>query len=83
MESELTSALIGCGYLDRTTWTGQRPRYYLEVKTTTGDCDTRFYASKAQYKRVSTLLPYWSSFALFVFIQRTRSDTDTDGKDNP
>lgn len=26
--------------------------YFLEVKTTTGDCKTRFYMSSGQYKRV-------------------------------
>ena len=27
-------------------------KYYLEVKTTTGDCSNRFFLSKAQYLRV-------------------------------
>jgi hypothetical protein len=27
--------------------------YYLEVKSTTGSCGTRFYMSNGQYKRVS------------------------------
>jgi hypothetical protein len=27
-------------------------KYYLEVKTTTGECDSRFFMSGAQYKRV-------------------------------
>ena len=27
-------------------------KYYLEVKTTTGDCSNRFFVSKAQYNRV-------------------------------
>ena len=52
-DSRMTSVLIARGYLDLDTWAGQCPKYYLEVKTTTGDYDARFYASKAQYKRVS------------------------------
>ena len=31
----------------------ERIKYYLEVKTTTLDCSTKFYLSKAQYNRVS------------------------------
>lgn len=30
--------------------------YYLEVKTTTGQCGTRFYMSSGQYKRVRVSL---------------------------
>ncbi|USP74759.1 hypothetical protein yc1106_02033 [Curvularia clavata] len=29
--------------------------YFLEVKTTTGDCRTRFYMSSGQYKRMETM----------------------------
>jgi hypothetical protein len=32
---------------------GARIKYYLEVKTTTGECETRFFMSKAQVRRVS------------------------------
>lgn len=53
IDSRITSALIKRGYPDLNTWTGQCPKYYLEVKTTTGAYDAKFYASKAQYKRVS------------------------------
>lgn len=34
-------------------YAGRRPRYYFEVKTTTLECETRFFMSKAQVKRVS------------------------------
>lgn len=32
---------------------GQRPRYYIEVKTTPGSCDTPFFMSHTQYEKVS------------------------------
>lgn len=54
--SSLTGRLIAHGYLDW-HWAGKNPTYYLEVKTTTGSCDTRFFMSKAQVKRVS-LCPF-------------------------
>lgn len=36
-------------------------KYYIEVKTTTRDCDTVFHMSKGQHTRVSTI------FSLFPF----------------
>ena len=36
---------------------GARIKYYLEVKTTTGECETRFFMSKAQVRRVSSARP--------------------------
>ncbi|KAH7131532.1 hypothetical protein B0J13DRAFT_529518 [Dactylonectria estremocensis] len=45
-----TDTLIGCGYLDHDQWHGARPKYYIEVKTTTGPCDTPFYMSGNQYQ---------------------------------
>ena len=50
-----TDMLIGCGYLDHDDWYGARPKYYIEVKTTTGPCGTPFYMSGKQYRLVSTL----------------------------
>lgn len=47
--------LIGCGYLDHDDWHGARPKYYIEVKTTTRPRDTPFYMSGKQYRLVSTL----------------------------
>ncbi|KAM0302573.1 hypothetical protein ACHAPM_004575 [Fusarium culmorum] len=49
-EGHLTNTLIGCGYLDHDEWYGERPKYYIEVKTTTGPCSTAFYMSGKQYK---------------------------------
>jgi hypothetical protein len=52
-DSTLTNLLIDNGYLASDTWAGARLQYYIEVKTTTGACDTPFYMSKRQYKMVS------------------------------
>ncbi|CAF3608899.1 unnamed protein product [Fusarium graminearum] len=49
-EGHLTNTLIGCGYLDHDEWHGERPKYYIEVKTTTGPYSTAFYMSGKQYK---------------------------------
>ncbi|OQV07282.1 hypothetical protein CLAIMM_11737 [Cladophialophora immunda] len=49
-DSTLTNLLIDKGYLASDTWAGARLQYYIEVKTTTGACETPFYMSKRQYK---------------------------------
>ncbi|RWA07221.1 hypothetical protein EKO27_g7884 [Xylaria grammica] len=51
-EGLLTSLLVDKGYLPRDVWEGKRPYYFIEVKTTTLDCDAPFYMSKAQYQRM-------------------------------
>jgi hypothetical protein len=53
VQSKLTTELIEKGYLARNVWEGKQPKYLIEVKTTTGSCETPFYISKAQYQRVS------------------------------
>jgi hypothetical protein len=50
-EGELTKLLVENGYLDDIC-SGATPKYYLEVKTTTKECGTRFFVSKSQYQRV-------------------------------
>jgi hypothetical protein len=52
-EGNFTRLLIGNGYLPSATWQQARPKYYLEVKTTTKECNTRFFVSGSQYQRVS------------------------------
>ncbi|KAI1421444.1 hypothetical protein F5Y12DRAFT_767727 [Xylaria sp. FL1777] len=52
VQSKLTTELIEKGYLARNTWEGRHPKYFIEVKTTTGASETPFYISKAQYKRI-------------------------------
>lgn len=54
-EGELTAMLVDRGHLDSNGWRNSRPKYYIEVKTTTGPCRTPFYMSKYQYQRVSRL----------------------------
>ncbi|KAJ3546237.1 hypothetical protein NM208_g2100 [Fusarium decemcellulare] len=44
-----TNTLIKCGCLGY-EWYGARPKYYIEVKTTTGPCGTPFYMSGNQYQ---------------------------------
>jgi hypothetical protein len=51
-DSILTSLLIETGYLDEEVWTGAEPRYFIEVKTTTGECGDRFFMSNNQYRMV-------------------------------
>ncbi|KAI1859883.1 uncharacterized protein JN550_011802 [Neoarthrinium moseri] len=67
----LTSTLIDHGYLDEDRWAERRPEYLIEVKTTTGPCETPFFMSKGQYKRMrekSTLtLPEASADIYVVF----------------
>lgn len=53
MEGDLTALLVGNGYLDSSGWRNARPKYYIEVKTTTGPLATPFFMSKYQYMRVS------------------------------
>ncbi|GFF57726.1 hypothetical protein IFM61392_07789 [Aspergillus lentulus] len=55
-EGILTALLIDKGYLDA-TWTGARPYYSLEIKTTTSSWDTPFYMSRYQYERMQTMRP--------------------------
>ncbi|OGM49543.1 hypothetical protein ABOM_001651 [Aspergillus bombycis] len=53
-EGILTSFLIAKGYLSSELWAGKRPRFYLEVKSTTSSCETAFYMSKYQYERMQS-----------------------------
>ncbi|KAI1748144.1 hypothetical protein F4782DRAFT_384783 [Xylaria castorea] len=68
VQSKLTTELIEKGYLARNRWEGKHPNYFIEVKTTTGCCETPFYISKAQYQRTTSMEPmtqailYMSSF---------------------
>ncbi|KAL8345646.1 hypothetical protein RB601_005608 [Gaeumannomyces tritici] len=49
-EGDLTALLVDRGYLDGDLWRGARPRYLIEVKSTTGPCGVPFYMSKGQYQ---------------------------------
>ncbi|KAK7425103.1 hypothetical protein QQX98_000017 [Neonectria punicea] len=48
----LTELLVEKGHLQREAWLKKTPRYFIEVKCTTGKCDTPFYISKGQYQRM-------------------------------
>ncbi|KAG7284334.1 hypothetical protein NEMBOFW57_010706 [Staphylotrichum longicolle] len=52
VDGVFTSLLIDKGYLDAGTWAHARPRYFIEVKTTTGSYRTPFFMSKYQYQRM-------------------------------
>ena len=54
--SLLTRHLINGGYLDGDIWSGATPEYFIEVKTTTGECGDRFFMSSNQYRLVSAFL---------------------------
>ncbi len=58
---KFTAHLIDRGYLSSAEWEGARPKYFIEVKSTTSNCSTPFYMSGNQYDLVSpdclTLLP--------------------------
>ncbi|PIG82100.1 hypothetical protein AARAC_000013 [Aspergillus arachidicola] len=51
-EGNFTTLLIDHGHLDAEEWRDKRPKYYIEVKTTTGPMSTPFYMSKHQYERM-------------------------------
>jgi hypothetical protein len=51
--SMLTRHLINAGYLDENVWAGATPEYLIEVKTTPGNFDDRFYISSNQFCLVS------------------------------
>lgn len=51
----LTDRLIDQGFLDRQQWAGQKPEYYIEVKSTLSQRNREFYMSSNQYKRVGPL----------------------------
>lgn len=52
-EGDLTNIFMDLGYLNHDEWQNARPKYYIEVKTTTGPRETPFYMSNSQYERVS------------------------------
>ncbi|KAL4806048.1 hypothetical protein BDV18DRAFT_160118 [Aspergillus unguis] len=52
--ASLTSLLANAGLLGG-EMVGANPRYYIEVKTTTGECESAFYMSRAQYRRMERM----------------------------
>jgi len=57
----LTRLLAENGYLNRLdpNFVSQaRPFYFIEVKSTTGPCETPFFMSNSQYQRVSLIVGF-------------------------
>ncbi|OQE11913.1 hypothetical protein PENFLA_c069G02111 [Penicillium flavigenum] len=52
---EFTALLIDRGYLDAEEWADKRPKYFIEVKATTGPLSHPFFMSKYQYKRMRVI----------------------------
>ncbi|KAK5657900.1 hypothetical protein OQA88_2449 [Cercophora sp. LCS_1] len=50
-----TTLLIEKGHLPSAKWTGKRPSYYFEVKSTPRGCNEPFYMGGAQYKKMEKL----------------------------
>jgi hypothetical protein len=48
-----TRLMISLGYLNADYWAGKTPRYYIEVKCTTGACETPCIVSQHQVDLVS------------------------------
>jgi hypothetical protein len=53
VQGNFTRFLIDKGYLPSAIWQQARPKYHLDVKTTTKHCSTQFFVSGSQYQRVS------------------------------
>ncbi|KAL1877359.1 hypothetical protein VTK73DRAFT_8654 [Phialemonium thermophilum] len=49
-----TDLLVDKGYLAPEMWAGAKPKYYIEVKATTGPCSTPFFMSRHQYQLMQT-----------------------------
>ncbi|KAJ5809606.1 uncharacterized protein N7503_001824 [Penicillium pulvis] len=53
-DSVLTSILINEGHLPGSPRNNITPTYYIEVKTTTSECETPFFMSNSQYVRMQS-----------------------------
>ena len=51
----LTSLFIDKEYLSSEVWAERRPKYFIEVKSTTRSCETPFFMSKNQYQTVNLI----------------------------
>ena len=73
---QLTNTLLDSGILTDVEWSGKRPTYYFEVKTTTGPCKTPFYMSGNQYRLVSLLRYLIETSADMLQMERIHHDDD-------
>ncbi|KAJ6007726.1 hypothetical protein N7540_011702 [Penicillium herquei] len=55
IDGVLTAFLIDRGYMDAEEWETMRPKYFIEIKTTTGSLGTPFYMSNSQFQRMGNM----------------------------
>jgi hypothetical protein len=53
-DGDFTEYLIDKLYLDEARFSGAKPKYFIEVKSTLKECKTKLYMSKSQYGLVGT-----------------------------
>jgi hypothetical protein len=68
-DSSLTTSLIVKGYLDIGIWAGEKPEYYIEVKTTTGKYNDRFFMSRKQYMMVCSCIIITLPYVMVTYIR--------------
>jgi hypothetical protein len=73
LSGDLTAILIAKGYLGAQVWRDARPKYFMEVKTTTGTCGDRLFISSKQYQMVYRRLSHSFSGANKARCETTRS----------
>ena len=49
-DNKFTTLLIASGHLNSQHWASGRPKYFIEVKTTTSSLDTPFFVSHNQFQ---------------------------------
>ncbi|KAK6825522.1 hypothetical protein PG987_013016 [Apiospora arundinis] len=73
----MTERLIARGYLEKSAWQNKRPQYLIEVKTTTSNCDTPFFVSKAQCEKIKENTESTETiYAIFRVFNLGRDDMD-------
>lgn len=70
LDGALTNYLARCDFIDKDIWRGKTPKYLLEVKTTTQECEARFFMSKSQVQRVSLSPTYPSKTIRTIHSQK-------------
>ncbi|KAF8857980.1 hypothetical protein BDZ45DRAFT_704937 [Acephala macrosclerotiorum] len=76
-EGEFTQLLIANGYLDGSIWAHAKPKYFLEVKTTTKECASRFFLSKSQYRRMQRMkLSFQVPAEVYIILRVSNLDKD-------
>jgi hypothetical protein len=65
---EMTRWLIGRGYEQGEKWLEKPPKYFIEVKTTTGECKDVFYMSINQARHVGFCIVYSVLLDLFPLL---------------